>query len=532
MSLFVAFCSCDELHQKQKTSSKVVQNVMEESMSFWKNKAQNYVTAKKYQVRNINKAKNIILFIGDGMSIPTVAATRMYMGKEENDLSFDTFPYYGLAKTYCVDTQTADSACTATAYLSGVKTNSGTINVNAKVLKSQCEVSEADHVYSIAKWAQESAKAAGVVTTTRITHASPAGVYASTSDRDWEDNTPIEKTCKDVKNFNVKDIAQQLVYNEVSKNLRVVLGGGRKNFINATETDEEGRPGTRTDGRNLINEWMTERNQKAKAKFIWHKQQLNEIDFDKTDYLMGLFESDHCMYNLDILNNNLQNQEPSLTDMTVAAIKMLQKEENGFFLFVEGGRIDHAHHDTKVQKALEETKEFSRAIEFARKMTSESDTLIVVSSDHSHTMSYSGYADRRDNILATAGVSDKDGKPYETLSYANGPGYDATFNEEKTSRVDISSQDFKNPDRVTSATVPLQSETHAAEDVGVYSSGPWAHLFTGNYEQNNIPLLMAYAAKIGPFDDKSTQKSEATKLATSSIVTIILVLITSLVMRS
>lgn len=130
-----------------------------------------------------------------------------------------------------------------------------------------------------------------------------------------------------------------MVYNEEAKKFKVILGGGRRGFLNTTMRDDEGTVGLRTDGRNLIDEWQEERNKEGNAKYIWHKQQLDEIDVDKTDYLLGLFQNDHTMYRLDVLNANLQHQEPLLTDMTRVAIKMLQKEDKGFFLLVEGGRI-------------------------------------------------------------------------------------------------------------------------------------------------------------------------------------------------
>jgi alkaline phosphatase len=395
-----------------------------------------------------------------------------------------------------------------------VKNNIETIGVNANVKMSQCQINESDLTKSIAHWAQESNKGVGVVTTTRITHASPAGVYAHIAHRDWENNNAISSACRSVEN--VTDIAHQLVYNDVSQDIKVFLGGGRRNFINTTEVDNEGRPGYRTDGRNLINEWVTERNKIGNAKYVWHNQQLKEIDIKNTDYLLGLFESDHCMYNLDIENNNLQYQEPSLTEMTVAAIKMLQKEEKGYFLFIEGGRIDSAHHSTQPQRSLEDTKELSRAVETARKMTDMDDTLIVVTSDHSHALTFNGYPERGQNILGVAELSDEDGKPYETLSYANGPGYSTTYNGPE--RIDISSQDFKNPSRRHSATVPLSSETHAAEDVGVFASGPWSHLFVGSYEQNNLPLLMAYAAQIGPYAPKDEVTTPGPTTTTDSAI--------------
>ncbi|EAT45423.1 AAEL003317-PA [Aedes aegypti] len=136
------------------------------------------------------------------------------------------------------------------------------------------------------------------------------------------------------------------------------------------------------------------------------------------------------------------------------------------------------------------------AIEFARVKYSEEDTLIVVSSDHSHSVSYGGYANRGGDIFGVAGMGN-DQLPYMTVSYANGLGYYDHVDAEKGTRRNISHLDTTKDDFRFPATVPLKSETHAGEDVAVYASGPWAHLFTGTYEQNTIPHMMAYAACIG-----------------------------------
>lgn len=143
--------------------------------NFWLNNAKDFVATKIKQPPNLRTAKNIILFIGDGMSLPTQSAARMYKGGEEKSLSFEEFPYAGLVKTFCVDYQVADSACTATAYLSGVKNNYGTIGISGKVPRFDCvgQMDERNHIKSIAKWAMDAGKSAGLVTTTRVTHASP-----------------------------------------------------------------------------------------------------------------------------------------------------------------------------------------------------------------------------------------------------------------------------------------------------------------------------------------------------------------------
>ncbi|XP_070506461.1 membrane-bound alkaline phosphatase-like [Chironomus tepperi] len=495
----------DEYHQHHKPSpgqkSSYVVNEQEKTTAYWVNQAQNTLKSIVNKKLNTNNAKNVIMFLGDGMSFSTVAATRMYMGGEEKKLSFEEFEYTGFSKTYCVDAQVADSACTSTAYLNGIKTNYEVIGLNAKAQPKNCEA-QLDHdnwTESILSWAQKSCKATGIVTTTRITHASPAGGYAHVSERDWENDHEVALSECDPEK--VDDIAEQLIYNAVGINFKVILGGGRANFRNNTETDEENQKGKRQDGKNLINVWKNERSQLGKAEYVWNKKQLADIDYNNTEYLLGLFEADHMKYNLDVKKGNLEN-EPSLSDMTSAAIKMLQKEDGGYFLFIEGGMIDQAHHYNYAQTSLDETKEFSDAIALARKMTSEEDTLIVVTADHSHVFTYNGYPARGSNVLGAAEVSDMDNLPYLTLSYANGPGFAQSFEDGK--RVDPTTLDMANHKFQYPATVPRDKDTHGAEDVGVYASGPMAHLFSGNYEQNTIPLIMAYIMKVGPYatDDK------------------------------
>lgn len=96
-------------------------------------------------------------------------------------------------------------------------------------------------------------------------------------------------------------------------------------------------------------------------------------------------------YHLDVVAQREENKEPSLLQMTAKAIDVLKKNPNGYFLFVEGAKIDLGHHQTQAHYALDESAEFSDAIEYARKATSEDDTIILVTADHAHTMSFSGY---------------------------------------------------------------------------------------------------------------------------------------------
>lgn len=221
----------------------------------WFTRGQDILIEQVSKTLNKNIAKNIIFFIGDGMSIPTFMATRTSQGNENIKLAFERLPYTGFSKTYCEDYQVPDSACTATAYLCGVKANFGTIGVSTAVPWNSCTAGQntATHVNSIAKWAQDAGKATGLVTTTTVTHASPGGVYAHTANRMWENNEDVRKSnCNDQV---VSDIAKQLIRGEVGKKLNVIFGGGRANFLPKTVNDNEGIPGARTDNINLIEEW-------------------------------------------------------------------------------------------------------------------------------------------------------------------------------------------------------------------------------------------------------------------------------------
>ncbi|XP_037956287.1 membrane-bound alkaline phosphatase [Teleopsis dalmanni] len=472
------------------------------SSEYWNKKAENILKdkLKLTSKESKRKAKNVILFLGDGMSIHTVTATRNFLGDSSQQVYFETFPYIGLSKTYSIDKRVPDSASTATAYLTGVKGNYGTIGVTAQVQRRNCFQANdtSTHTESIAKWAQDAEKWTGLVTTARVTHASPAGLYAHTANRDWENDAAVRANgCNNEVNT---DIARQLLEWPVGRKMRVILGGGRRNFLNETKFDESGEPGRRTDGRDLALEWLeNKRRRKYNAHYVWSKSNLTDASKNsKTDYLLGLFSSSHCPYHGDLKRNNLEERIPSLTEMTEVAIKLLRRNKKGFFLFVEGAKIDMAHHDTRAQKSLEDTAEFARAVQLARNMTSISDTLIVVTSDHSHTMTINGFPYRKQNIFGLAPNNAADGLPYTILSYANGPGYSKTYSS-KTGRRNLRYADFTDPKYKYMATVPLSSETHGGDDVGVFASGPYEHYFTGNYEQTQIPALMAHAANIGPF---------------------------------
>ncbi|EDS29464.1 alkaline phosphatase [Culex quinquefasciatus] len=449
---------------------------------------------------NLNVAKNVVIFIGDGMSIATQTATRMYMGGEELTLSFEQFPYVGLAKTYCINYQVSDSSCTAAAILTGVKNNYGTIAVSGHVPLMNCERSlvEENRLTSILRYAQLDGRSTGIVTTTRITHATPAVAYAVAGARYWEDDGDTPDGCT--------DIAAQLVHGEIGQNLTVALGGGSRHFYPAGANTVHGSTGRRQDGRFLVDEWL--RNVEARGEsgmFVHDSLGLSQVEVSKVDRLFGLFSANHMSYRLE---NAVQ--EPTLKEMTAKALEILSKNDRGYVLIVEGGRIDHAHHDNLARLALDETVELHRAVQHVATATDEQDdTLIVVTADHSHTLTMGGYPVRGNNILATGDFSRLDRMPFFTLSYANGMSYFEHFSP-TGGRRNPQWMDSQRPDFVFPGTVPYEDETHGGDDVGVFARGPHAHLFSGLYEQHLIGHVLLYAACLGPPEGTNTGRlSEA-----------------------
>lgn len=364
--------------------------------NFWRELGVKVVNDHISRETNNQIAKNIIFFLGDGMSVNTITAARSYIDKSMNvPLSFEKFPYTGMAKNYCIDKQTADSACSTTAYLCGVKAKFETIGVNGNVSKKNCTEAQMreNQTPSIAKWALDVGKDVGFVTTTSVTDASPVGLYGHTTERDWENDSDVIKDGCDPEK--TPDIAKQLIRGEVGSKLKVIMGGGRREFRPKTVEDEEifGAFGRRTGEVDLIEEWKTSKGNKG--HYIWNKKQLTEINPNTTDYLLGLFDYGGMKYNLEVIAEGEERLQPSLHEMTAKAIDILSRDPEGFFLFVEGGLIDNAHHDTHATIAVDETVEMAKAVQIALDKVNLTETLIVVTADHAHTMSFTGYAVRK-----------------------------------------------------------------------------------------------------------------------------------------
>jgi alkaline phosphatase len=484
-----------------------------ESVQDWFNQGQAFIRQSEKVIDNHRRARNVILFVGDGMGISTLTAARILDGQlngkpgEENRLSFENFPDLGLSKTYSWDQQTSDSAPTMTAMVTGHKAREGMLSVDHLTARGECaaEVIAKHSIPTILEQAAAAGKSTGVVSTARLTHATPAATYSHTSVRDWESDSDMNTffaaniaACKSSGEPLVKDIARQLIElpPAVRSSLKVAMGGGRTYFLPKTLTDpENGSKGRRSDGRDLTAEWLGTRG--ANAQYVWNKAGFEAVDPAKTEHLLGLFENSHMQYEADRAND--KSGEPSLTEMTAKAIKMLDKNPRGYFLHVEAGRIDHAHHAGNAKRALLDTIELSKAVKKAYEMTDPRDTLIIVTADHSHTFTIAGYPHRGNDILGlakevpandgtpVAPTKAGDGMPYTTLGYQNGPG------AVSGSRADLTSVDTTALNYLQQAVVPMSSETHAGEDVAIYASGPKSYLVRGSMEQNWIYHVMKEA---------------------------------------
>ncbi|MBN3315750.1 PPBT protein, partial [Atractosteus spatula] len=489
-SFFCALCLC-LLRALSATGAAAPAD--EEDPAFWRRQAQESLQAALSLRHNTNVAKNILLFLGDGMGITTLTAARILKGQlqnrsgEETVMTMDTFPYVGLAKTYSVDFQIPDSASTATAYLCGVKSNLNTVGLSAAGRNGVCRSQKGNEVTSILRWAKDAGKSVGIVTTTRVQHATPAAAYAHSASRKWYADSDMPASAKE---GGCRDIAHQLINNI---DIDVIIGGGRKYMTPRGTKDPEypydlAAAGKRADGRDLIAEWQKSKAGKV-AHYVWNKKDFDAIDSNTTDYLMALFEPGDLRFELE----RDPVKDPSVIETTEKAIQILQKNPKGFFLLVEGGRIDQGHHASRASMALHEAVALDRAVARALEITNENDTLTLVTADHSHAFSFNGYPFRGNPILGKSPLFGKDSLPFTTLMYGNGPGHKIVNNK----RPDIRGVDTTSNTYVQQSAVPMDTETHGGEDVAVFARGPMAHLFHGVQEQNYIPHALAYAACLG-----------------------------------
>jgi alkaline phosphatase len=461
---------------------------------------------------NTNTARNVILLTSDGNGVGTNYATRLYVGQQaggmgdDHVLPHETFANVALVKTYSTNGQTPDSAPTAAAMNTGVKTKNDIINITDNVAVDDCAagLEPANQPTLLSEIAAGMGKSVGVISTARITHATPAAVYSRTVNRDWEDNTLIPEGCEQL------DIAAQLFAAMEAGTIDLALGGGRTHFLPEDVTDAEGEAGARTDGRNIPDEVTALGGQIA----------VDQASFDALDPaggpVLGLFESSHMQYEHD------REGEPSLAEMTEFAITALDANEQGYYLSIEGGRIDHANHAGNLHRAVTDGAAFAEAVQMAMDMTDPAETLIIVTADHEHAIAFNGYCGRGTPItglcmdIDPAGemhtgepVVADDGLTYTVAGYLNGAGSvlipEGEVDDDDTtpppafsgSRPATTQEEALDPDYLQQALIPLGSETHSGEDVAAYARGPFAHLVGGTIEQNVLFHVMHHAMTAG-----------------------------------
>lgn len=421
--------------------------------------------------------RNIIVFIADG-----AGPSHFTMGRElarsmglRDGLYLDPYQV-GSVRTYSAKERVTDSASSATAYASGIKTYNGAIGVDT--LRRP--------VQTLIEVAERRGMATGMVVTSRITHATPAAFAAHVEDRGMEDA-----------------IADQ----EIRQGIEVVFGGGRRFFL----PPQAG--GDRKDERDLL----------AAARAMGYTVVEDPAQFEGVDStpVLGLFANDHMPYEID----RLDEPHLELRDMTRKALELLSGGEEGFFLLVEGSRIDHASHDNDPAASLREViaydDAFQAALEYAR---ADGRTLVVALSDHSTGGISAGRAIPRPELPTgelTAptfwrsfyGKSEYDWKPAVLAAVRNStavisealgdPAADARavmrglagigdLSEEETEALAFARREGHALKEVIGeiisrrARVGWTTGAHTAVDVNLYAYGPGSEALRGNMENNDI----------------------------------------------
>ncbi len=442
--------------------------------------------------------KNVVFFLGDGMGMNTMTAARIYKAGEDGELTMDTLPETGFVKTFSNNAQVTDSAPSMAAYMTGIKMNNEVISMSPDTeafnsvtgasyisgANSTCLSTNGKPVVTLLELAKAAGKTTGVVTTTRITHATPATTYSHICHRDGENNIAAQA------------IPGGLGFNAaLGDGVDVMLGGGLRHFVPSTTSGSK-----RTDARDLTNEMKLNG-----YTYVSNKAELDLVDTTKTKKVLGLFTMDHMAYDLDRIPAN----EPSLAEMTSKAIDIVKNGKKGFFLMVEGGRIDHALHSTNASRALQDTVAFDDAIKAAIDKLQVIDpglknTLIVVTADHDHTLVLNGYAKRTGattpsnpgvlglvkNVITGAFNLDTGSNPFTIIGFGNGENRPLT-------RTALTEVQVSNKDYHQEAVIPVAvgSETHGGTDVFIGAIGSGAETFTGIIE--NIQVFNLVKTAVG-----------------------------------
>lgn len=394
------------------------------------------------------EAKSGIFFIGDGMGPAQVTAGRIFKGNaRDGKLTLDSLDHVAMVRTYAYDAMVTDSAASATALATGHKAKNRAISVDPK----------GNRLETILEKAKKQGKSVGVVTTTTVTHATPACFYAHGPNRGDE-----------------AGFAEQLIDDA---DIDLVMGGGRRYFLPRDRTDDErGGRGTRSDDRDLIAEaggkgWRVIQRQSG------FDQLLADIDAGRDPgKVLALFNYSHLEFELDRSKDPWG--EPSLAEMTAAAIKILSRNPKGYFLMVEGGRIDHACHANQAYRAMTDLVAFDDAVKVGVDAArADGETLVVITADHETgglAISAVGSLEVKGADLITGGSPFGSGS---ILTFASGPGADRAAQN----RYAKDHPNYQQP-----ALMKLRSAAHSGVDVILWADGPGAETFHGVLDNNEV----------------------------------------------
>jgi alkaline phosphatase len=431
------------------------------------------------------RPKGIILFIGDGIGINQLRSAAIYSQEVlGRTLAIDSIATSGITTTYSADSEVTDSAAASTALYSGHKVKNDVINF----------LPDGRKVFTIGHAAKKAGLSVGAITTTRLTHATPAALYSHALNRD-EENL----------------IAQQLSEFE----LDVGMGGGMRHFIPRSQEGSK-----RKDDKNLI-EVM-----KGKGyAYVTNSTELKALNPAVTCRLLGLFAMSHMAYELDRQNvSNLESQ-PDLAAMTKAALFILERNPLGFFVMVEGGRIDHACHSHDIKASICDTLAFDDAVRVALDyQNTHPDVLVVVTADHeTGGLSLGGFVEYALDIPALRPIRNSleylDARirkqPGDLEPILESAGFDLTDKERALvskypletgpeAVAELSAHKGKMKECVFSwihyalgviesdrAKVGWASFFHTAQPVITYAVGPGQQEFSGYYDNTDIAKKMA-----------------------------------------
>jgi len=221
--------------------------------------------------------------------------------------------------------QTGDSAATAVAMFTGVKTIYKTLGYDSKVVRGKPSTHKiAEKLSSILSWAQEAGMKTGFVTNSRLTHATPAALYAHSASRDWEcdgfvNRKKVHSSEEVPSQQEFADIARQMIESAPGNQTDVILGGGMLSFKNGSNSNPKWVC-SRQDGRDLIKDWVnSQTKQGSQHQFVTNRQQLDLAVKKRVDKVLGIFSKSHLSYDY-----KRPEYQPSLSEMTESAIDLLE----------------------------------------------------------------------------------------------------------------------------------------------------------------------------------------------------------------